>query len=111
MQTDIRLRKPGCNPNTCRNQRKALNNNADSIISVGRKCRDAGISKVNVASIVHRKRPRFLDVLKGVCAINGFRFINNANINNSDICDDLLHLKYHGTCKLASNFINGKVCR
>ena len=45
-------------------------------------------------------------VLKGVCAINGFTFTDNANINNSDTCDDHLHLTYSGTGKLANNFIN-----
>ena len=42
-------------------------------------------------------------VLKDLCVINGFAFIGNADINHSDICDDLLHLKYSGTYKLANN--------
>ena len=45
-------------------------------------------------------------VLKDVSAINGFTFTDNVNINNSDTCDDLLHLTYSGTEKLANNFIN-----
>ena len=45
-------------------------------------------------------------VLKDVCAINGFTFTDNVNINNSDTCDDLLHLTYSGTEKLVNNFIN-----
>ena len=85
----------------------------DSIIFVGRKSKDAGINEVIVSSIVHRKRSKFQmeinevnSVLKDLCVANGFTFIDNANINNSDMCDDLIHLKYSGTCKLANNFIN-----
>ena len=44
-------------------------------------------------------------VLKDLCLINDFIFIDNVNINDCDISDDLLHLKYFGTCKLANNFL------
>lgn len=42
-------------------------------------------------------------VSKNPCVTNGFTFVD---IANSDIQDDLLHLKYSGTCKLANQFIN-----
>ena len=45
-------------------------------------------------------------VWKDLCVIYRFIFIGNANIINSDICDDLLHIKYSGACDLANNFIN-----
>lgn len=45
-------------------------------------------------------------VSKELCIINGFTFTDNVNINYSDTCDDLLHLTYSGTEKLANNFIN-----
>ena len=84
---------------------------ADFIISVGRKCKDAGINEVIISSIVRRRSSRFQmkinevnSVLKDLCVINGFTSVGNANIINSDICDDLLHLKYFVTCKLANNF-------
>ena len=32
-------------------------------------------------------------------------FIDNTNLSDYDICEDLLHLSYSGTCKLANNFI------
>ena len=85
----------------------------DSIMSVGRKCKDADINEVIISSIVCRKSSRFQmkinevdSVFKDLYVINGFTFIDNANITNYDICDDLIHLKYSGTCKLANNFIN-----
>ena len=82
--------------------------------AIGRKCKDAGINEV----IISRKSSTFQmkinevnNVLRDLCVINGSTFIDNANIINYDICDDLIHLKYSGTCKLANNFINviGKV--
>ena len=70
-------------------------------------------NEVIISSIVRRKSFKFQikiievnSVLKDLFVINGFRFIVNANSNNSGIRDDLLHLKYSGTCKLANNFIN-----
>ena len=32
-------------------------------------------------------------------------FIDNTNLSDYDICEDLLHLSYSGTCKLANSFI------
>ena len=32
-------------------------------------------------------------------------FIDNTNLSDYNICEDLLHLSYSGTCKLANNFI------
>ena len=97
----------------CWQPRKTPTNIADSLISVNRKYKDAGINGVIVSSIVDRKSSRFqmkinegTSMLKDLCVINGFTFIGNANCS-SNICDDLLHLiKYSGTCKLANNPIN-----
>lgn len=83
---------------------------ADSILSVGRQCKDGGINEVIISSITRTKRSRFQmkinkvnSVLKNLCLINDFIFIDNVNIN--DCYDDLLHLKYFGTCRLANNFL------
>ena len=65
-----------------------------------------------ISSLVHRKSPRLQakinevnDVLKDLGSIDGFVFIDNANLSDCDICEDLLHLSYSGTCKLANNYI------
>ena len=64
--------------------------------------------------IIHvgRKSPRLqakinevYDVLRDLCTIDGFVFIDNTNLSDCDVCEDLLHLSYSGTCKLANNFI------
>ena len=65
----------------CRDQcvtvnRKTPANIADSIISVGRKCKDGGKNEVISSSIVHRKSSRFQmkinkvnSLLKDLCVI------------------------------------------
>ena len=42
---------------------------------------------------------------RDLCTIDGFVFIDNTNLSDCDICEDLLHLSYSRTCKLANNFI------
>ena len=85
---------------------------ADSIVSVGKKCRDTGVRNVMISSLVFRKSPRLQakinevnDVLRDLCTIDGFVFIDNTNLSDCDICEDLFYLGYSGTCKLANNFI------
>ena len=65
-----------------------------------------------ISGLVHRKSPRLQarknevnNVLKDLCFIDGFVFIDNTNLSVCDICKDLLHLNFSGTCKLAHNFI------
>ena len=64
-----------------------------------------------ISSLVPRKSPRFqakineVNVLRDLCTIDGFVFIDKTNLSDCDICEDLLHLSYSGTCKLANNFI------
>ena len=72
-------------------KRKLPTDIADSIISVGRKCKDTGINEVIVFSIVHRMSSRFdmkinevNSVFKDPSVINNLTFIDNPNINNSD---------------------------
>ena len=91
-------------------KRKKPSDIADSFISVGKMCRDTGVRNVMIFSLVHRKSPRHQakinkvnDVLRDLCAIDGFIFIDNTNLSDCDICEDLLHLSYSGICKLANN--------
>ena len=65
-----------------------------------------------ISSLVRRKSLRLQaktnevnDVLKDLYTIDGFVFIGNTNLSDCDICEDLLHLSYSGTCELANNFI------
>ena len=87
--------------------KKRASDIADSIISVGKKCQDTGVRNVMISSLVHRKSPRLQakikevnDVLRDLCTIDGFVFIDIKNLSNCDICKDLLHLSYSGTCKV-----------
>ena len=92
-------------------KRKRPSDIADSIISVGKKCRDTGVRNVMISSLVQRKSHRLQakiyevnDVLRDLCTTDGFVFTENTNLCDCDICEDLLHLSYSGTCKLANNF-------
>ena len=85
---------------------------ADSIISVGKKCRDIGVRNAIIFSLERRRSPRlqakiseFNDVLMDLCTIEGFVFIHNANLSNCDTCEELLHLSYSRSCKLKNDFI------
>ena len=69
------------------------------------------VKNVMISSLVRRKSPRFLakinevNVLRNLFTIDGFVFVNNTNLSDCDICEDLLHLSYSGTYKVANNFI------
>ena len=84
-------------------KRKTSTDISDSIKSVSRKCKDECVNDVAASSIVYKKSSRFQ---MKISEVNSLTFIDNGNINKSDVCDDLIHLKYSGTCKLANNFIN-----
>ena len=64
-----------------------------------------------ISSLLHRRSPRLQtvyevnSVLRDLSAIDGFVFIDNTNLSDSDICEDLLHWSYSGLCKPANNFI------
>ena len=84
----------------------------DSIISVGKKCRDIGVRNAIIFSLERRRSPRlqakineFYDFLMDLCTIEGFVFIHNTNLSDCDICEELLHLSCSRSCKLKNNFI------
>ena len=84
-----------------------------SIINVGRKCKNNGISKVAISKIVKRRSTikvqakinKVNDFLEDMCLEHQLDIIDNDNIIDEDISSDRLHLTYRGTCKLANNFI------
>ena len=88
-------------------KRKRPSDVVDSIISVGKKCQDTGVRNVMISSLVRGKSPRVQEkinevnnVLRDLCTIDGFVFIDNTNLSNCDICEDLLHLNYSGNANL-----------
>ena len=84
----------------------------DSIIKVGKRCRQSGVNDVLISAIVKRKQLHLQKkvnelntFLETKCAENNFIFLNHSNIMYNDICKDNLHLNYSGTCKVATNII------
>ena len=93
-------------------ERKRASDIADLIISVGKKCQDTGVKNIMISGLVRRKSPTLQakikevnDVLRDLCTIDGFVYNEITNLSDCDICKDLLHLSYSGTCRLANNFI------
>ena len=76
-------------------------------------CRQHGVNQVFISSIICRNRKFLNDKVKKVnfllrllCNEHDFKFIDNSNINESDLCEDGLHLVECGKVKLANNYIN-----
>lgn len=90
-------------------KRKRHSDNADSIISVGKKCQDTGIEYIMISSLLCRKNPKLQakinevnDVSKDLCTLNIFVFIDNTNLIDCDICENIPHLSYSDTCKIGA---------
>ena len=84
----------------------------DSIIKVGKRCRQSGVNDVLISSVVYRKHEHIQkkvnelnSILERKCVNNNFILIDNSNISISDISRDNIHLNFKGTCKLADNII------
>ena len=85
---------------------------ANSIIEAGITCKRYGASQVMISSVLPRgdffcqlKRHDLNTLLKDLCNIHNFTFINNCNMCVSDLCYDGVHLTKAGSDKLQSNFL------
>ena len=88
-----------------------LDNLAQKIIDTDLKCRSYGIHNIAISSILVRSSIRLNQViskvnniLKVLCATNGFNFICNDEIGSEMAWKDGLHLTNYGTAMLADNF-------
>ena len=84
-----------------------------TIINIGKKCRESGVSKVIISSVLIKnniKLSKFIrqlnDILKSLCLVNNFYFISNDNVTREHICGDGVHLTGDGTYILAGNFVD-----
>ena len=89
-----------------------VENIGNSTINIGQKCRESGLSKVNISSVLVKnniKVTKFIrqlnDVLRYLCFVNDFYFISNDNITRDFICQDGVHLNKDGTSILAGHFV------
>ena len=88
-----------------------LDDLAQKITDIGLKCRSYGVRNIAISSILVRSSIRFHqiflkvnNILKVLCAINGFNFICNDEIGQEMVWKDGLHLTNGGTAILADNF-------
>ena len=91
-----------------------VENIGNNIINFGQKCRESGISKVIISSVLVKnniKVTKFVrqlnDILRNLCLVmNDFYFISNDNITRDFICQDGVHLNKDGTCILTGYFVD-----
>ena len=87
-----------------------LNDLGQKIIDIGLKCKSYGVRNIAISSILVRKSIRLNliskvnNILKVLCATNGFNFICNDKIGKEIVWKDGLHLTDDGTAMLADNF-------
>ena len=84
----------------------------NDIINVGMRCRDFNIGMIFISGISYSARIR-VDILSRVnkslesmCCNNGFFFINNGRVSESDLWTDGIHLLERGQRINANNLIN-----
>ena len=84
---------------------------AQEIIDIGLKCRSDRVRNIAISSILVRSSFRLNqiilkinNILKALCATNGFNFICNDKIGREIVWKDVLHLTNDGTAMLADNF-------
>ena len=83
------------------------------IIETGLACREKGVKKVSISSLLCRsdmeemnKVNEINDLLKQRCAIENFGFISNEAIRENHLWKNGIHLIDQGTTIFANNFIN-----
>ena len=84
---------------------------AQKIINVGKKCKSCGVNNIAISSILVWKNHEENEVIKKVnnlletlCLEQGFTFICNSAIARATLWRDGLHLKNEGTNMLSNNF-------
>ena len=107
---DVVVIHAGCNdiPNTSLEPRTI----AEGIIKLGKICKNYNTNDIFISSLTCRSR-NYLNtrvksvngILKDLCKVYNFHYIDNSNISREDLGDGL-HLEEQGKIKLANNFIN-----
>ena len=88
-----------------------LDDLAQKIIDIGLKCRSSGVRNIVILLILVRSSfhlnqitLKVENIMKVLCATNGFNFICNDQIGQEMIWNDGLHLNNDGTAMLTDNF-------
>lgn len=93
------------------NNPDAINNVAENIRSIARKCKKYGINKIFISGLItttrylERVRNEANNLVKSICDAEGYFYINNNNIPQSELFKDGLHLLDSGKNILAENFV------
>ena len=86
---------------------------ANDIIEAGIICEKHGVQEIYISSVLPRKvsymqrRGNELnDILKSLCYLHNFTFIDNYNITHEHLLQDGVHLSNFGSDILANNFLD-----
>ena len=80
-----------------------VENIGNNIIDIGQKCRESGLSKLIISTVLVKNNiniTKFIrqlnDILRNLCLVNDFYFISKDNITRVFICQDGAHLNKYG---------------
>ena len=86
---------------------------ASHIIEAGNVCSTYGVKNVLISGVITRRTPYMAkrcrelnNILKGMCQVSNFIFIENSNIYFQHLAGDGVHLNEDGNINLANNFLN-----
>ena len=90
----------------------SLVNVANKVIETGLTCRKLGATNVLIGGVTIRKTSllqerckELNDILRNLCSISNFVFINNNDITLDHLHSDGVHLNEDGTKLLADNYL------
>lgn len=99
-----------------------LNNGEDAVSSllenirkIAKKCESYGIQKILISGLIFTTRYseniliHFNTLLKNICDLEGYFYIDNGNITRNELFRDGLHLLENGKQLLAQNFVTNVV--
>ena len=85
---------------------------ANDLIEAGITCKNHGASKVIIASVLPRsdfhcqiKRVQVNRILRDLCSMHGFKFMDNGNMSLSHVSHDGVHLNSSGSEQLLLNLL------
>jgi lysophospholipase L1-like esterase len=111
---DVAIIHGGGNDIPCgKNQKVSLLDVANNIIDMGHICKQYGVSRVCISSVLPRddfhfqfRRTELNDLLRDMCVLNNFEFMENPTFA---LCQhihvDGVHLNKRGSSLLASNYL------
>ena len=98
---------------TTKSNSTPVENIAKTIIEIGTLCYNYNVKRILICGIITRKggymekrRAELNNLLKNMCIVQGFKFIDNDNIKRYLLARDKVHLNEQGKIYLANNILH-----